>query len=251
MKRTLAFLIPLVVAGMALWVSELGGKDVILGALKSWGPLGQTGKISTTSPTRPGAASFFAGEPIRFSLRDVESERVLWFFREQDVYPASIEAEYAFPFDDQRPAGVMCVYRVDAFFKTAGDYATTSTFVHVENRKLVASAVVRPSEIVVSAEPTFADAGGKEGSNDTWEFRRASLGKLEDGRFKPIFFDLPITQRTEKEVTFAITDNDLARTGYSVQGLSPDRNVSVWFEFFSKGQLLTVVKRLPAIAGLQ
>src|SRR5436309_2304923 len=106
LKQGLVAIAAILVGGIVIWLTAGGGTDVVLNWFR---PI----RIETGSVTRKDAQIFMVGEKIRFSLKDIHSERVFWVVDEREVFPGGVEFEYAFSLDSDQPLGIARDHRVD------------------------------------------------------------------------------------------------------------------------------------------
>ncbi len=139
LKEGLIAVAAVLVAGIAIWLTAGGGTDIVLTWFR---PV----RIETVSATRQHAQVFMAAEKIRFSLKDVHSERVFWVVDEREVFPGGVEFEYVFTLDSNQPLGITRDHRVDSFFKSGAAYRTAETTIRTQNVNLDASKVPQSFE---------------------------------------------------------------------------------------------------------
>jgi hypothetical protein len=161
-KNGLIGLAAIVLIAILTWLT--GGADKVLGWL-------HRPKIDAESISRGGVSTFLAGEEIRFSLRGVSPDKVLWDFEETVVQPGSVQIEHEFPFDPAKPPGIESTRRVDVFYREGKQYLTTSIHVEVSDSQFV-SAKVEGKGISLEVN--------KPGNSD-WVLTEVSLGKFENG----------------------------------------------------------------------
>lgn len=147
------------------------GLTVKLDTIKGW-VYGT--RITVSSTARSGEAPYFAGEVLRFGLEGVQSPRVYWAFDEGSPVVGSIEAQFAFPFDEHSPAGLPSDHRVDAFFKRGDGYRTASALVRTVNFKYAARVSVGDADIRVATPTEFASE---------WFLTGASIARFSGGKF--------------------------------------------------------------------
>lgn len=114
-------------AGGLFWLVQMDGWSQIESALG-----GVRCSIVVQSPGRLTANDYFAGERLRFVLRGVDADKVVWVFGESEVQVAGIETEFRFPLDTSR-YGLTSVHRVDVFFRVGEGYQTLSTTIKINH----------------------------------------------------------------------------------------------------------------------
>jgi hypothetical protein len=221
LKKALLGLGVAIVVGIAVWLTDFGGLRWIIS-------LFHRPRIQVVSTSRGEQPSFVAGEVLRFSLKDVVPDRVVWDFEETDIRPAgpgAVETEHAFPFDPKEAAGLSSTHRVDAFYREGSDYKTASTHVSVSNVQIV-STKVQGEKISFSATPP-------PGSD--WVLDNISLAKFENGTFTeegkisagsfaPASLDLTTIKKMLGLGSGATYDPDKAKgVAASLEFESPDR----------------------------
>src|SRR6266478_4935946 len=107
--KRLAVVISAVVAGVLFWIFQLEGLEVI----KKWF---HGAEIEVHSFKRPSATEFFTSEKLHFVLKNVEAERVIWVFDEEDPKSGGIDFDYLFNLVTNSVSATRD-HRVDAFYK--------------------------------------------------------------------------------------------------------------------------------------
>lgn len=192
-------------------------------------------QIVISSTTRTSTAPYFAGEVLRFGLKDVQSPKVYWVFDEEAPVAGSVEAQFAFPFDDKSPAGQSRDHRVDVFFKQGDAYESASALVRTVNIRLSAKVSFTESDIEVAPPPEFAG---------DWLLTGASLARFSNARFDPP------RSLTDTGSSWTTTNKDAAVTwGFKDDGALPaaidnSQQAWTWYEFTSRstGKKLTMAQ---------
>jgi len=217
------------------------GLTVNVGTIRNW--ISGT-SIVVSSATRGRVDEYLAGEILRLSLENVRTPRVVWLFDDGQPVVGAVEAQYAFPFQENVPAGQARDRRIDAFFKSGDSYKTATTLVRTRNIKYTATANVKESHIVLTAPTEF-------GSD--WFLNSVSLATFGDGRFSA-HGPLPAKSTgqlgefiaTPKDTGAAFACTDLR----SCDAVLRDNRGWASFDFINKttGAKLTIAKRLEVTA---
>lgn len=195
-------------------------------------------------------SGFLAGQPIRFSLQGASPDTVFWIFEDKDVQLGNVQNDHAFPFDSKKGTGIESTRRVDIFFKEGAEYRVASKHVTVRNVQ-IASANIDGSSIALSVSPPLTS---------DWTLSKVSLGKFQDGMFKPpsnVDFVVPSTDKNDPSKKLVILEQSLlGKVGVTFdRGFDPEsaKGVTAYFDFEnSSGKKLRTVEDLsPQIKQLQ
>jgi hypothetical protein len=230
-KNGLIALAAIAVIAIVTWLT--GGADKVVGWLHS-------PEIEVRSVSRGEVSTFLAGEQIRFSLKGVSPDRVLWDFEETEIQPGSVQIEHAFAFDSNTPAGIESTRRVDVFYREGAEYRTAWTHVGISNLRFV-SARIEGKGIALKVD---------QPANTNWVLSEVSLGKFEDGHFKAET-KIPAEQVTYRS-PLVVTQDQLGKMG--MFDADRPKGVNAYFEFVSpdgKSRLKTVEDLDPQIKQLR
>jgi len=242
MKKNLTIGASVLVAGILLWLFQLGGIDYIR-------TLFPTITIEARSTTREAVETFLTGEKVRFFLQGVRSEKVFWILNEEEVYPGGVQLEYVFPFDEADPLGVTRDHRIDVFFKHDKDYQAVSTMVRTQNIKY---------QVCVETHDWTMSILASRSLGDHWVFDNGWLSQSENGIFQRkvgLTFE-PVADTAEvvgTTVTAEAWSQVLTRPEYLAwsEGLPAGRRPNVWltYEFvdLDGDQRLEIAKSLSDI----
>lgn len=120
------------------------------------------------------------GQKLRFLLRGVQAQQVVWLFDDQKAVRSSVQVEYAFTQDAADPQGLLSSHRIDALFKVGDSYIDVTIYVNVENIRYSAMVDIQPSGLSVTADSKLT-ARSKSGSH--LKLVGASLEKYSGGKF--------------------------------------------------------------------
>lgn len=144
---------------------------------------------SSDSWADPDSKVYFAGQQLRFLLKGINPERVIWVFDEDrnqnrnDLVASTTSwLNYSFPFDPKSPQGVSN-RRVDAFFKSGTGYRSAWTLVSVANVQVRTDLSVKPIGVAGSQSSGPASrlqltVGDQPPGG--WKLDSARLGTLGD-----------------------------------------------------------------------
>jgi len=205
MKKTLVLVGVALVAGALFWIFQLGGYRIIQEYFEKQPTI-------QAATTRTIGGPFLAGEKIRFSLQNVQSDKIFWFFDEKDWLPGDLEIEYTFGYDESQPFGIKKSHRVDVFFRYGKEYQTTLKNVVTENIKHAFSLDYGATGITVDADSTV---GGD------WVLHRVSLNKYEGGVFaQKLVFDIePGSAKAKEHIGWTMLS---AKLGRSVENIKTE-----------------------------
>lgn len=239
LKKALITIATVLVGGIAVWLTAGGGASRVL----EWF---QPAIIEATSTTRRIVDAFMAGEPIRFYLKNVKSERVFWVFDERTMHRGNIEFEYAFPFEGSLPIGLARDHRVDAFYKYGASYGVASEVVRVHNVQHSVSLNIESSAVKVQAATVLAER---------WMLERASITKFKDGNFEPKGY-FTMTEQPDKKIASGVISAGKLFHALSYPGggdlkteLARKKDAWVTYEFVDRDgkERLSIVHPLSAV----
>jgi hypothetical protein len=216
---------------------------LIAGTVVGWGELLQGFRLSIfKSPTIDvqalnrflGEEPVFAGEKLRFSLGNVETDRVYWLIDEKYGTAGSVQTEYSFPYDSLAAGGSVSLRRVDVFYKVGDEYRTASKRVKVNNANINFVAHINNNHLQLTA---LSELGGG------WRLTGASVSHYADGAFSDVATFSPIQQANGQYVAL---NYSLGNTEPALLS-SNDAWISLRYARGVPNQTLTTVQPLRAL----
>ena len=156
------------VGGVLLWLTQLGGIELIHDGLKR-------PTIQVTSFSRAAQQTeFFAAEKLQLALRNIESERVFWIVDEREVISGGVGVEYVFAPNTNKPAASVNDHRIDAIYRRGDSYSVISHKIRVTNARLSFAALLNDDKLSIE---------GIEQLGKGWQFARIKLANYSNGTF--------------------------------------------------------------------